>query len=225
MKEHPYFTGFLVTEEGQVFSKKTGRKLRQHENAHGYLTTKVFDPEYCAWKQRRVHRLVAETYIDNKESKPEINHKDGNKQNNNVSNLEWVTSKENKTHAWRKGLYKDIGEVHFSSNLSNEQVHEMCRMMQEGFRNKEISEYFNLHKDRVSEIRSGNKWGHISSLYNTRVVRNKRKSPDTVIKVAELLEKGFSIKEVAEETGVKEYDIRRIKSRKIFSSLTKNYRL
>lgn len=56
-------------------------------------------------KRRRVHRLVAQTYIPNPKNKPEINHIDGNKFNNNVYNLEWNTRLENIEHAIRTGLY------------------------------------------------------------------------------------------------------------------------
>ena len=52
-----------------------------------------------------VHRLVAQAFIDNPENKPEVNHKDGNRQNPEASNLEWVTSSENKIHAYRTGLH------------------------------------------------------------------------------------------------------------------------
>ena len=55
-----------------------------------------------------VHRLVAEAFIPNKLCLPQVNHIDGNKENNHVSNLEWVSNQENVTHAWKNGLCKNI---------------------------------------------------------------------------------------------------------------------
>ncbi|MDY2883057.1 MAG: NUMOD4 domain-containing protein [Romboutsia timonensis] len=76
--------------------------LKQSINTYGYLQVCLYNN--CERSVKRVHRLVAETFIPNPSNKPEVNHIDGNKTNNKIDNLEWVTSKENITHAFKIGL-------------------------------------------------------------------------------------------------------------------------
>ena len=83
---------------------KKGKLLKQNLNIHNYLQVHLSKNNKS--KMVTVHRLVAETFIPNIENKSQINHIDGNKQNNRVDNLEWCTAKENILHSWKTGLSK-----------------------------------------------------------------------------------------------------------------------
>lgn len=90
-----------------------GRILSQHENSNGYLRCNMNIEGKP--KSYLVHRLVARCFIPNPEGKPFVNHKDGNKHNNSVENLEWCTKSENELHAHRIGIKKTTplkGELH-----------------------------------------------------------------------------------------------------------------
>lgn len=94
IKEFPTYS---VSDEGQVRNDAGVRTLKPIQRCNGsYL--KVYLYNNGIQKQMYVHRLVAEAFIPNPENKAEVNHKDGNKQNNAVSNLEWCTSSENHLH-------------------------------------------------------------------------------------------------------------------------------
>lgn len=80
----------------------SGRILKQCKNAYGYL--KVGLNKNGKQKVFCIHTLVARAFIPNPENKSQVNHKDGNKTNNNINNLEWVTQQENLAHAFKTGL-------------------------------------------------------------------------------------------------------------------------
>lgn len=117
MKEHPVYTGYLVTEDGRVFSakKKEIKKQRGFSyyldyndpkeiirtiGTNGYYMVSIcFDGKQIT---KTIHSLVAETFIENPENLPQINHIDENKLNNNINNLEWVTPQKNSEHSLSK---------------------------------------------------------------------------------------------------------------------------
>lgn len=96
------FDNYAVSDDGRVINKKRGIEKALKIDRYGYGNVALYrdGKEY----HRKVHRLVAEAYIENDGNKPQVNHIDGNKLNNNVDNLEWVTCSENMKHAYETGL-------------------------------------------------------------------------------------------------------------------------
>lgn len=94
---------YVVVKNGRIISKTNKAKVRKsHPNNKGYLRLGLRINGVT--KNFSVHRLVAEAFISNPENKPMVNHKDGDKQNNYVRNLEWTTHIENDKHAIQNNL-------------------------------------------------------------------------------------------------------------------------
>ena len=96
------FDEYFVSNKGRVYSKKRNKYLKPLCSETGYLKVGLWNKSKR--KVVKIHRLVAEAFIENSNNKKCVNHIDGNKQNNCVSNLEWATHSENTKHACSIGL-------------------------------------------------------------------------------------------------------------------------
>lgn len=117
-------------------------------------------------KTKRIHRLVAEHFIPNPEGKPQVNHIDGDKTNNHVSNLEWCTNQENMTYACEAGLYsknRAKGAANGNSKLQREEVIKMKEILKQPKRPsyKAIGKLFNVTASTVCDINNGKIWSHV----------------------------------------------------------------
>lgn len=129
---------FQVSNLGNVFSKRSNRILKQTKNNKGYW---VFGTSINGIAHTfSVHRLVAEAFIPNPEDKPYVNHIDGCKTNNVVSNLEWVTAKENSAHSWATGLQLPRPN-HSQRKLTDDQVREIRASTKS---NKELASIYGI---------------------------------------------------------------------------------
>jgi hypothetical protein len=124
------YKNYIITKEGSIISKKTGKQIYVHVNKKGYNFVRLYDNGFSC--TCLVHRMIAEMYVPNPDKLPEVNHKDGNKSNNNHWNLEWTTRKGNVDHAVANGLVPS-GVNHYSSKLTQDQVDQMRGLHRQGW--------------------------------------------------------------------------------------------
>lgn len=118
---------YYVSDLGRVksVSKRTGEEKQMSIKDHGIPYLMINLSGVDGKQHHLLHRLLAIAFIPNPENKATVNHKDGNKRNNALSNLEWSTHSEQNVHASRLGLKKFNGEHHSQCKLTEPQVIEI----------------------------------------------------------------------------------------------------
>jgi len=157
---HPKYPQYIIYPEGKVFSTKVNRFIKIGTHGAGYKRCFINSIAHS------LHRLVAETFISNDQNKPCVNHLDGNKENNSVSNLEWCTHKEN-THHMDKVLGKlQRGERCRFAKINKDEVLEIMKLLYENNTpQSEIAEKFGITQTSISRIKRGICWSHIKNIY------------------------------------------------------------
>ena len=149
---------YAVSDHGEVFSYQTCKLLKPARHDRGYLAVEL----YKDGKHSRayVHRLTACAFLDNSDNLPEVNHIDGNKRNNCVDNLEWVTPRENYDHAVQHELYQR-GEDRHNSKLTADDVRYIrknCIKFDPEVGIKPIAARLGVSDAAVGAILRGNNW-------------------------------------------------------------------
>lgn len=147
---------------GGRYATRKERILKAQKNKFGYC--KVILQKNKNKKTKLVHRLVADAFIENPNNKPEVNHKDGVKDNCLHYNLEWVTDKENSMHAVRTGLAPhSIGETHKNSKLKEKDVLEIRRNWdgKHFYKYPNIAKKYGITESSLAKILKRETWKHI----------------------------------------------------------------
>lgn len=161
---HPYIPKLLVSDSGDIFSIATQSggvrtnpfKLATKKDKDGYLCLAIGRSGKMIYA--RVHRLVAETFIDNPSNLPIVNHLDGNILNNHVSNLEWCTVARNTKHAHDIGLISQKHEHNNGSKLTQSDVVKIRSMIRDGVSQGKIAKIFQVTQPTISCVARGVTW-------------------------------------------------------------------
>lgn len=136
---------YAISNFGNVMNVNTKKLLSPQDR--GYLFVTLFNVSNTRGnkgyrKNYRIHRLVAKYFIENPENKPYVNHKDGNKHNNHVDNLEWVTGQENTIHAYKNKLISTQRPIK-AIKLEDNSVIEIFESL------SECARFFNCNKSYI----------------------------------------------------------------------------
>lgn len=159
---------YYVTDSSEVFSYDRqhfmkmhnkyctvyGKKIKTSVNNNGYV--KVVLCSNYKIKNYLLHRLVAIAFIKNKKRLPDINHIDGNKKNNSIENLEWVTKSQNTRHSISIGRHKSPflkGDKHPFSKIKTQDYDKIKNMLDSGLTLVAISKVFKVKQSTISRIK------------------------------------------------------------------------
>jgi hypothetical protein len=138
---------YSITIDGKLYSHQSNRFIKTFKQNRGYLVAHL--RHRGERKALLVHRLVALAFVSNPKELAEVNHKDGNKENNHASNLEWTTHADNIQHAYKNRLHRG------AAKLSDEKVIAMRRLMRHGMSPSQLSRLMCMDLSHVCQIRRG----------------------------------------------------------------------
>lgn len=223
-------TKYLISTCGNVYNSKKKKKLKRKIDTKGYYHIILYHKGHAY--DFRIHRLVAIAFIKNydPENKTLVNHKDGDKLNPHVNNLEWCTYSENAIHAIiNKLMIPAKGENSGKAIITNEIARDICGLLEKGeMTQREISKALNISEGIIRAIRIKDNWVDISKNYNIDncKIENPLVPDDKVHEICKLLvDNKFTMNEISNLTGVKYDRVLDIRKGRTFKHITKGYDL
>jgi len=157
VKGHPRYE---ISRNGTIRNRENLKIKSQYVGSTGYYMVSFSYNNKS--KPQRVHRLLATTFKPNPENKPNINHLDGNKLNNDLNNLEWCTHAENMRHAFRTGLANNTGIKNGMAKLNPASARKIKQLLSEGVSQQKIADQFNVSRSCILKINLNKTWKHVA---------------------------------------------------------------
>lgn len=208
---------YYINIYGSIYDKKYNKIIYGHINK-GYLRVTFMTYENKQ-KSYYIHVLMLCTYdVDNRDSMT-VNHENGDKLNNTLENLKWMTHRDNMKHAIRTGLISN------KQSLTESDVHNICKLLQEGVSRKNVSSMTGFNIRTIEGICSGYNWKDISTQYIIPKRNTVYKSTDieTIHEICDLISKGATNKEVHIKTNIHISTINSIRRKDSWTKVSDNY--
>ena len=147
---------FEISQSGIIRNVKTKYIKSQYVSDTGYYMITISKNNKS--KPYRVHRLLANNFIENPKKLKEVNHIDGNKLNNDLSNLEWVSYFGNMQHAFSTGLANNTGVKNGMAKLNERKVREIKELLKQGISQYKIAKKYNVSRSAILKIHLNKTW-------------------------------------------------------------------
>lgn len=151
---------YSINRKGEIYSYHSNKLMKLMKDKDGYL--KVNLSKNGKSRKYIVHRLVAQTFLENPNKFPQVNHKNGIKDDNRVENLEWCTVSSNHKHAFKIGLKNHKGSKHPNSKLTEKEVLNIRRYYKiKNITQQELANKYNVDRKTIGRIINRVTWRHV----------------------------------------------------------------
>lgn len=165
-KTIPKYSRYKASSDGEIYTPnwkggKTGKVMKPAVDSNGYMRTMLVDDEGRT-RTIKVHRIIAQTFIENPDELKEVNHLNGNKADNRVENLDWVSHQQNIRHSFDNGLQNNRGINNPFSKLTERDVLEIrAKFKPRIYGRKELALEYNVKQTTIKDVILRKSWNHI----------------------------------------------------------------